>query len=320
MKNRFSTHHTFIIFLVFLLNYEYTLADATLQVEPTVSYVGSYCTLIPERTEFAGVQTDLRIQSTEESWTLYLTLTETIRRASDGQDLPLQRIQQFFPSYIPEQILNFQPYAVLDGQADSSVRSEEFVWLPLQMALLDFLQETDPPGLYRTYLRFDLLNAQGEPLCLPIDVSVEFEIIEAATVELLPDETTVEVQFNHSDYGHGESFITEVLVRSNSDWTLTFRSLAEGLSGDHGQLPLDALSLRVEGSPGDQWTSWLPDNVPVSQEPITVASGEQPPLFRVSEIRIPIVFASDVSISHFSGRYELPFEVKVTARDVSVQP
>jgi hypothetical protein len=286
------------------------LAAVGLQVTPPIVIGGRFSAIDPEKSEITVGSTELRILSTEEDWRLYVTVLEPLRRVSDGLELPVQRFHALFPD-LPNELLNFQPHKLLEKAAAPIWYVKEQDWQTFQEALQDYLEETDPPGTYRTYLRFELTNTQDVSLTEPVEISVEFDLLEGATVEFLTSEIVVEVGYEDSDQGHGESFLIPVLVRANTSWELRLRGTEDYINGESGQIPLEMLSARVEPDPEAEWQALLIGFEPLSLIGLAVASGTEPLPFTITEATIPLQFAGDVPSTIHSGSYETDVEVSV---------
>ena len=287
-------------------------AEVGLQVEPEIILGGRFSTMNPDDSEITLGSTEMRVLSTDEDWRLYVTVLEPLRRVRDGFELPVQRFRELFPD-IPDELMDFQPHKLKENPAGSEwyVKSQD--WQPFQEALQDYLQESDPPGIYRTSLRFELMSHQDTLLTAPVEIEVEFELLESATIEIMTQEIIVEVGFNGSNQGHGESFLIPVLVRSNTSWILKLRGTQEFATNESGQIPLELLSARVDDEPGQEWNAHLLDFEPLSQTPIMVASGLAPEPFSIVETIVPLQFACDVPITVFWGRYFTEIELTIEA-------
>lgn len=312
-----SCHHSLFIGLALSILWSGgspgALAEVGLEVEPLLVIGGAFSGLDPDKSEITVGSTELRVLSTDEDWRLYVTALEPLRRDGDGLELPMQRFRELFPD-LPEEIINFQPHKIRERPAgpDWYVLNQD--WQPFQEALQDYLQESDPPGTYRSHLRFELLNDEDIPLTGAVDMTIEFDILEGATVELMIREIAIEVRFEGSDAGRGESFLIPVSLRANTSWTLRLRG-SEDTSGESRQMPLEMLSARVDINPEDEWQAHLPDFEPLSQSPLTVASGLAPRPFTIVDVIIPLQLACDVPITMPSGSYSARIEVTVSVED-----
>ena len=298
-----------------------SLAEPQLQVDPAYTFVGEYCSLMPERSVLTVGETSLRVMSEEHDWQVYLTLMEPLRRVSDGLELPVERFTQFFRDLIPGEIPSFQRYQLTEGEAGTEWHEEEYDWQGLQQGLSDFLLETDPPGRYQTQLRFELTDDTDSTIANPVLVTAEFDLVSAATVELPEPDVAFDVSFagNQSE-GHGESYLVPTVVRANCPWTLSVHSLDAQATGEFGALPPEAIMVRVEISSDGSWQSALPDYLPIEQGRMTAATGYAPPAFTISETIVPLQFSGDVPISVHSGTYDMGFEIIVEAHNTHKTP
>lgn len=286
--------------ICFLVSPSLCFSQVIFEVQPTEILLGQFSAADPIQNGLLPGETTVSIQYSE-PWDLFVTLQEPVRRLSDGLELPLDRIQEIF-SDVPPQFANYAPARFDYGPGSAELQEWRYNWQLVQMRLVEFLEQSDPPGIFRTILRLELLARDGAPLADPIQVVFEFEILPWVQISL----PGYDLICNVSDEGIAFSEPYPVHVRSNAQWDMHVTSSENLIDTENGR-PAELSRLSWMIWQDADWESMLPDFVPVSTSPQHAAHGNSPLPFTIFDAEIPIQIQFDNTGFLYSGNFGSDF-------------
>lgn len=282
--------------------------QATLEIEPRFAALGSFSAQNPGGNLLNSGTTTFRI-SCQEPWSLYVTLVQPARRLSDNLELPLERVRQLFPDLAP--LCGYSPLRLDYGSGNAEVQTVSYDWQPVQARIAQYLDEADPPGVYRFSVRAEVQNREGVTTSNRVVLVTEFTVLPQMDVELVNPNLLITVEHPGEPE---ESDPWYVMVRANSGWVLELN-----WGGDLVQAAADFRIDRTRISwlvaAGDDWESLLPAYTPVGPGPVTAARGGAPPPFTMSEAVIPLHLRVETDPATVAGVYATGLKVALHADD-----
>lgn len=242
-----------------------------------------------------------------EPWQVVVRLAQPVRRLEDNLELPLERAQQLFPD-LPAPFFSSLPAQLDYGPGGEDVQTLNYGWQLLQMRLLQYLERSDPPGMYEGMLQFDLQNRDGVALADPVFVTLELEIQPQVVIEV--SEANPGISVDHAgDPTDSEPLV--IIVRANCSWELSV-SCATKLQRDDGGFSYQLPRLLWQIPENSQWESFTTDYQPATTTPMLVARGEAPAPFESGEVDIPFLVRVETDrITDATGySCDLRFEIR----------
>ncbi len=270
----------FVVFLCLSCAFP-SLAQTAFEVVPGAISLGAFTGEDPSQCILNPGTTALSIVSPD-PWQVVVRLVQPVRRLDDNLELPLERAQQLFPD-LPAPFFSMLPVQLDYGPGGGDVQTLSYGWQLLQMRLIQYLERSDPPGIYQGMLQFDLQNREGVTLTDPVFVTLELEIQPQVAIEVSEANPGIIVD------NAGEPTDTEplvIIIRANCAWELSV-SCIEDIVRDDGGFSYQLPRLFWQIPDGSQWESLTPVYVPASTSPYVVARGEAPPPFEPGEVDLP---------------------------------
>jgi hypothetical protein len=297
--------------VAFLLATATSAPAASLRIDPPLVDLGAYSAHDYMQTAPSEPSPLIVVQS-DAPWELRVTVLTPPRRINDGLEHPLLDRLEMNLSTLPVELFLYQPFSVESGPGAPAPETLPISIPTWEAVLLRFLEEEDPPGVYRADLRCELTSPGGQPLAPALLASIEFDVEPWLVVERGGPEVTLDVDSpGFSTPGGDDEAIMPVRIRGNTPWQLRVRTESALVAPGGNRIPLeDRFSDFASVPGGGEWTPLIGAAVPVSELPTRIAEGRPVMPFQAVDVEIPLLLSYELGYSPPVGRYDTRMEVQ----------
>jgi hypothetical protein len=285
-----------------------THAETALNVEPQLVSLGSFLAQDEGGSNLNPGVSTVRVFSTE-AWNLNVTLTQPARRLSDNLELPLERVRQVFPDLAP--LCGYQSVRLDYGPGNPDPQTLTYDWHVMQARLAQYLDKSDPPGLYRFSVNLEIQSRDNQTNSHQVPIMVEFTVLPYVEVVVPDPNFTVTVEHPGEP---SQSDPVYVVVRSNCAWTLEIGCMGY-LMHSNTLYWMDTNSLSWLVGSGDEWETMIPSFTPAQRTMVLAARGRAPAPFTENEVEIPLQLQAQTEHTTVEGTYSAEIRFAVHSED-----